>query len=236
MYKAIRAWDNIERALYETGNEYGIPEVPKASATMWLPPAWIGFNYARSCPPDERHEHGVHFFVDDYQFSRCWSDPDRYGALLVQFGAVMMPDFSVYTDYPKALQMWSVYRNCWLGRYWSEMGVRIIPTALWSTPDSYEYCFAAMPNGGIYAVSTVGNQATAESREYFKLGYEALLKRLQPEKIIYYGKIPDGIPVPENHIRITTFRDRLRVRCGDARRIADDGTEQKAAEAIAAAN
>lgn len=231
MYKTIRAWDNIEKALFYTENEYGIPEVPKAPVTMQLPPAWIGFNYANSCPKDERRMHGVHFYVDDYQFSRCWAEPDRYGRLLEQFGAVIMPDFSVYTDYPKALQMWNVYRNCWLARYWYEMGVRIIPSVTWSTPDKYDFCFSAFPQGGIYAVSTIGNQLTQESREYFRQGYEEMQRRLSPEKIIFYGKMPEWLEAQIGDfplVRVKTFRDQLRERCGDIRKVADDGTSKEA--------
>lgn len=60
---------------------------------------------------------GYIFFVDDYQFIRLWNDPDRYMPMLQQFRYVLTPDFSLYTDFPKALQIWNHYRKHWIGAY-----------------------------------------------------------------------------------------------------------------------
>ena len=77
--------------------EYGIPTIqPELVDTE----NWIGFNYARSCEDPENH--GVHFFVDDYQFVRLWNNPDAYLGRLRRFDAVCTPDFSLFTDFPKA--------------------------------------------------------------------------------------------------------------------------------------
>lgn len=64
---------------------------------------WISFN--RAATQKRRNEYGVHFFVDDYLFERTWHDPRRYALLLSEFRAVMTPDFSLFTDYPRAVQI-----------------------------------------------------------------------------------------------------------------------------------
>ena len=63
----------------------------------------IGFNFAAKYKHSERV--GIHFFLKDYQFSRLWTSPDMYIDMLRRFRFVCTPDFSMYTDFPIALQI-----------------------------------------------------------------------------------------------------------------------------------
>ena len=96
-----------------------------------------GFNYALK----EQHPEnvGVHFFLHDYQFERVWNYPDRYTEILSKFAFVLSPDFSPYSDSPKAIQIYNVYRNRWCARYWQEYGIKVIPTITWANDDSLSY-------------------------------------------------------------------------------------------------
>ena len=76
---------------------------------------WISFNCAGT--DRRRSVHGVHFFVDDYIFERTWHDPRRYALLLSEFKAAMTPDFSLFTDYPRAVQIYNHYRKHLIGAY-----------------------------------------------------------------------------------------------------------------------
>ena len=146
---------------------------------------WISFNYAKGC--EEPSEHGVHFFVDDYQFNRIWAHPDNYLGMMARFDTVCTPDFSTYTDFPRIIQIYNHYRKHWLGAYWQAHGIKVIPTISWSTPDSFAWCFDGEPVGGAVAVSSVGTQASPESAALFMAGYNEMLRRLQPAQIIFYG-------------------------------------------------
>ena len=46
--------------------------------------------------------------------------------------------------------------------------------------------------GGTVAVSSVGTQKAPEARRLFLLGYKEMLARLKPEKIIFFGDVPEG--------------------------------------------
>lgn len=127
MYKSQRNYENAQRAIYNGTGEYQIPEI---EPVQYEGCDWIGFNYASTAKDKEKK--GVHFFLDDYQFIRLWTDPDRYIGMLQQFSYVMSPDFSMYTDFPKALQIYNHYRKHWLAAYWQEHGIRVIPTICWS--------------------------------------------------------------------------------------------------------
>ena len=77
---------------------------------------FIGFNYAKNAK--NAYGKAVHFFLDDYQFNRVWTNPDRYIPMLQKFKYVLTPDFSLYTDFPKPLRIYNHYRKHWLGAYW----------------------------------------------------------------------------------------------------------------------
>ena len=206
MYRQTRNYENLNRARYQGAGRYGIPELFPERIHSAGPT--IGFNYAKTCKNPA--ETGVHFFLDDYQFQRLWTNPDAYIELLQRFKFVFTPDFSMYTDWPKAVQVFNAYRNHWLGAYWQENGIRVIPTVVWSDEESLQWCFDGDPVGGAVAVSSVGTQMHEESRKLFRLGYDEMLKRLQPSAVYFYGMIPEGCA--GNIIPVRPFQEALRTR------------------------
>ena len=177
---------NLELGDFELAGEYGIPVLHPVNLDTRLD--WIRFNHALREPHRERY--GVHFFIDDYLFQRAWHDPPRYALFLRQFPAVMTPDFSMFTDYPKAVQIYNHWRKHQLGAYWQRVGMTVIPTVGWIDQDSFDWCFDGEPIGGTVAVSSVGTQKSPESRKLFLTGYQEMMIRLQPEKIIFFGDVP----------------------------------------------
>lgn len=186
MYRTQRNYENAQRMLFDGVGQYGTPVI---EPTQFDNAEFIGFNYARSAKNPE--DKAVHFFLDDYQFNRVWTDPDKYIPMLQRFKYVLTPDFSLYTDFPKALQIYNHYRKHWLGAYWQLHGINVIPTIGWSNRDSFEWCFDGEPTQGVVAVSSVGTQVKKEAREKFIEGYMEMVKRLQPTQIIFYGNVPD---------------------------------------------
>lgn len=185
-YRTTRNYENLQKAIFEGVGRYDIPQLQPEQR---IADNWISFNYAKGC--DDPEEHGVHFFVDDYQFLRLWTNPDTYINMLSGFQVVCTPDFSTYTDFPKAVQIFNHYRKHWLGAYWQSCGITVIPTISWSDEDSYEWCFDGEPVGGVVAVSSVGTQNDSECRRLFNAGFDEMVQRLQPSQIVMYGDIPD---------------------------------------------
>ena len=204
MYRLQRNYENLNRAIYDGMGRYGIPEIlPEYYAGV---DNWISFNYAATC--EEPEIHGIHFFVDDYQFLRLWTSPDTYLNRLARFQAVCSPDFSTYTDFPPAVQIFNHYRKHWLAAYWQEHGIKVIPTISWSDESSFEWCFDGEPRGGVVAVSSVGTQLRAASRTLFMQGYNEMLKRLEPREIVFYGDIPEGCA--GRIIHVEAFQNKFR--------------------------
>ena len=177
---------NLELGSFELSGEYGIPALRPVLLDSRL--TWIRFNHALREP--NRARCGVHFFIDDYLFQRAWHDPPRYALFLRSFPAVMTPDFSMFADYPKAVQVYNHWRKHQLGAYWQRVGMTVIPSIGWIDRDSYSWCFDGEPVGGTVAVSSVGTQKSKDARRLFLDGYNEMMARLTPSKIIFFGDVP----------------------------------------------
>jgi hypothetical protein len=137
----------------------------------------------RAAPPA-----AVHFFLDDYRFETAWNRPDQFTATIARgCGAALTPDFSMWADMPRAMQVWQVYRNRWCGAWLALHGIRVIPTVGWSDSSSYDFAFLGIPEGSVVAVSAVGVKRDREARKLFLAGYDEMLIRIQPSTILVYG-------------------------------------------------
>lgn len=190
MYKPDN--ENIKRWNFFSKNKWNIPTI-KGIDEFDEKVQFIGFNYAKTCEKQQKTDFGVHFFLDDYQFNRLWNRPDKYIPLLAKFKYVLSPDFSMYTDYPKAMQMWKHYQKHWLGAYMELFGIKVIPTVGWSDKESFKWCFDGDPKNSIVAVSSIGTQKDKESKQLFLEGYNRMLEVLKPTKILFWGNIPNEI-------------------------------------------
>jgi len=177
---------HLELGDFELAGDNGIPIIQPVQLNEQLP--WVRFNHALR--ETDRSRYGVHFFMDDYLFERVWRDPDRYGFFLRDFPAVMSPDFSLFADYPKAVQVYNHWRKHQLAAYWQKLGLTVIPSVSWVGKDSFSWCFDGEPVGGTVAVSSVGTQKGKEAQSLFLDGYTEMLDRLKPTKIIFYGQMP----------------------------------------------
>ena len=215
MLWSIRQCENLDKAVFPGVGKYDIPRVLPMEVEQ--PVEMIGFNFAAKY----RHpEHvGIHFFLKDYQFSRLWTSPDMYTEMLRRFRFVCTPDFSMYTDFPLALQINSHYRKHWLGAYWQSKGITVIPTICWSDERSFEWCFDGEPEKSTVAVSSVGTQLNERSKSLFLLGYQQMMSRLQPKMVLFHGRIPAEITAKmdstngENSpiiVPIAAYQERLR--------------------------
>lgn len=203
MYKDKRktSYLNSTRAVFVGDGEFDIPIIEPTKMTE---SSFIGFNEVMS---SKQTDCGVHFFLDDYQFQRLWNNPDKYISVLQKYNCVLSPDFSLYADYPKALQIYNHYRKHWIGAYLQLNGIEVIPTICWSDKKSFNWCFDGEPKHSTVAVSSVGTQKAKESKQLFLNGYNEMMKRLEPEAIIFYGKVPEECA--GNIINIKSFQEKF---------------------------
>lgn len=188
------AFENQDLMQFPCESWYGMPTMAPTQTTG---DKMLRFMDWRTVPEEERKNYIAHFYYDDYKFIQAWREPEKYIERLKQFKAVVSPDFSLYTDFPRALQVLSCYRRQWCGAYWQYKGIDVIPDVIWGDRESYDYCFDGIPKGGTVAVSTVGvrNDKAWNGKEdnLFLDGYKEMLDRLDPKTIIVYGSMIDGL-------------------------------------------
>ena len=169
---------NIEKGFFKSTNKYGIPDIKKDE-----------FKVKELIPyrVDSNRNGTAHFFLDDYRFERCWRKPDSQIEELKKYDGVLSPDFSMYTNYPQAMQIWQVYRNRWCACYWQSLGIKVIPTISWSDEQSFKYCFLGVQKGSTVAIGTVGVLNDKYAKTLFMQGFKEMLKQLEPKEILIYG-------------------------------------------------
>ena len=130
---------------------------------------------------------GVHFFTDDYRFERLWRYPLRYIPLLSRFKFVLTPDFSVLHNMPIAMQLWNVFRARLIGYAMQQVGISVIPSISWSDESSFDFCFDGIERGGVVAISSVGVIRNPHAKMLFRSGFNEMLRRITPTKVLFYG-------------------------------------------------
>lgn len=174
---------NLNKMIFPADNQFGIPEIKKEEISIEEITELTPFGVSRS------RQGFCHFFLDDYRFERVWNRPRKYLNMLSQFDGALSPDFSIFTDYPRAIQVYNCYRTHWLSAYWQYHGICVIPSMTWSDESSFDFCFEGYESGGVVAVGTVGTAMNQpEEREAFLLGYEEMLDRVKPSGVIAYGE------------------------------------------------
>lgn len=186
--KQMRANPLFMRNNFESNGKWGIPLVKRqelSTDNIML----VACSDTRANDNEVNKEKGVHFFVDDYRFSGIYDNPDRSLERYSQYAFLLTPDFSTYADMDLWRQLESVAKNRWVGAYWQCKGLTVIPTISWGSSRSFEFCFDGVEQCSTVAVGMIGCK---QSRIGFMRGYNEMLERLQPEKIIVFGS-----PFPE---------------------------------------
>lgn len=181
------SWENYEKAQYEGVGKYDVPELEPVD---FIPEELVKYNYRGKVR--DKSKAAVHFFMYDHLFMSVWKFPDRHIHDFKQFGAIIAPDFSVYYDFPMALQIMAHYRRQWLARYFQEHGVTVIPDVSWCGEMSYDYCFDGIPKNSTVCVSSIGMTKSKEYKKILTDGWKEMLKRLNPSTMLLYGqKLPE---------------------------------------------
>lgn len=196
-YKAIRSYLNCERMIFLSDCDEGFPQLSPClldidSVNM------VGFNYALT----EKHPEDkiCHFFMDDYQFERVWKYPDRYIGVFKRFKAIVAPDFSTYTNFPKVVQQFNHYRNLWLARYYQMNNIKVIPNISFSDESSFDWVFHGQPKHSFCCLSTVGCFQQLDVRALYLKGVEQAINALEPTSLLIYGKLHDELAETLNSV------------------------------------
>jgi hypothetical protein len=71
-------------------------------------------------------------------------------------------------------------------------GIPVVPSIYWGSPESYDYCFLGVEPGGTVAITTLGFSRLIDRRYFFK-GYDAMMERLRPSRVLVFGRRIKGL-------------------------------------------
>lgn len=144
----------------------------------------------------------LHFFIHDYRMEPIWRRPRQVVSVFQRVGMMLTPDFSVHYEAPRAVHIYNVYRNRWMGRFAAAHGVVVIPTLSWCDWTSLDYCLAGLPRGGLVAVSMQWSHATDDRKKIKYDGLHELVKRVAPAGLIIYG---ESMPLPDLGVEVRRY-------------------------------
>ena len=144
----------------------------------------ISFTDIKTNDVDDNKCKGVHFYIDDYRMEGLYYNPSKSLQRLRQYKFLISPDYSLYKDMPKAVQLFNVFKSRWCGAYWQSNGLTVIPNVGWGDSSTFEFCFDGIEKGSIVAVGTIGCK---RSKIAFMRGYNEMLKRIEPQAVICFG-------------------------------------------------
>ncbi|MEM9955245.1 MAG: DUF4417 domain-containing protein [Chloroflexota bacterium] len=171
--------------IYPTDNRFGIPNL-KHVALSAIPEKLYPYRERLKDDTDVTTT-GVHFFLDDYRFESIWQRPVQTLSGIQKWSVALTPDFSLYYNTPRAIQLWNTYRTRWVGCWWSANNITVIPTVSWGNHKSYDFCFLGLPERSVLAVSTVGTKKDVSLKQLFLAGFREMIAQCNPTKVMCYG-------------------------------------------------
>lgn len=179
----VRSKQTFLRNEYDAFGKWNIPVIRKNEldlANINL----ISYTDIKTNDIDENKQKGVHFYIDDYRMDGLYYNPTKSLHRLSQYKFLISPDYSLYRDMPKAVQLYNVFRSRWCGAYWQSQGITVIPNVSWGDASTFDFCFDGIEEGSAVAVGTIGCK---RSKISFMRGYNEMLKRIKPSAIICFG-------------------------------------------------
>ena len=180
----VRSKQTFLRNEFDAFGKWNIPIIRKNELKL-TDIDLISYSDIKANDTDVNKAKGVHFYIDDYRMEGLYFHPAKSLYRLSQYKFLISPDYSLYKDMPRSLQVMNVFKSHWCGAYWQSLGLTVIPNVNWSDAWSFEFCFDGIEGGSIVAVGTIGCK---HSKCSFMLGYNEMLNRVKPKAIICFGK------------------------------------------------
>lgn len=197
---------------FKSSNYYGIPDLNPKMLVDSLPPlldTWAGeeatpddgvttwvWNYGvapkRGLPFDRAI---LCFYTYDTYFESFWEQPAFMTAKVMNAGIKMavVPDFSFYSDQSTAMHVFNTFRAQWLGRYFQEAGIRLIPRIQFGIGDgnkTLDFALMGIPKGSPVVACSIQNVNTDDEFKQEVANLKEAVDKVQPGTLLVYGGNP----------------------------------------------
>lgn len=235
---SVRSSALADDVIFPIENEFGIPTLD-SDRLCTTPPkqtwdrsdsaaksnAWYCYSAGRSTLPDYRTRRGgvLGFFCEDWRFEVAWNDtPDFTESLLAErWSAVVLPDYSTWTDWPPIVCLHNIYRSRWLGRYWQEAGIKVLPILqnCGASDALTEHCISVLPNRiPVAAIQCRTNDGTTGYWRAFTNLISLACSIIKIECLVIYGgaehykSFSSRLPKGPSYVMLDSFVARRRGR------------------------
>ncbi|MCL2109743.1 MAG: DUF4417 domain-containing protein [Oscillospiraceae bacterium] len=194
----MRGLLNYDLALFKEDNFYDFPTLISYKEEVKCE-KWVNFHASIKNP--EKAE-GLHFYEHDYKFERIWNNPGKYISVFKRFKYIIQPDFSLYYNFPVALQIYNKFRNHWLACYYSVYGIEMIPNISLSCETNYSWSLLGYPTESVVAFSDIGCVRHNHSRIEIRKTYDEMIRQLNPRHILYFTRSIEKAPAGAQVIKL----------------------------------
>ncbi len=186
----------LARNQFKAVGKYDMPIIKKQKIDLDKIDFW---GYPKTKPNDEENkDKTIHFFTYDWNFESVFDKPEKAMEKLDQYYALLSPEFSLYWDMPKAVQIYNTFKNRWCGAFWQKMGKIVIPTICCAGEESYDFCFDGIEEGSVVAISTYRRE---QYKHEILKSYNKMLEVIKPSAVIIYGEV---FPEMKGNIKVVS--------------------------------
>lgn len=167
--------------------EYDAFQIPIMKKTTFNELDWENLNaigFQNASPRTSDKNTLVMMFNFDNRLLSLWNNPLKKIGLFQGYAAVSTPDYSITPEMNINMVRHYIFMSRWLGVTWQNYGCKVLPTAIWALPDTYDICFGSIEYGSIVLVSTIGCQSNVD---VFLNGFNEMKRRINPPLIIVFG-------------------------------------------------
>lgn len=145
----------------------------------------------------------IHGFVEDARLKRLLSNPGRYVSRFADHLGVITPDFSIMLGMPVHDRMRSVQLSRFIGAYWNQHGLRVIPNIRWASVEDLDFVLDGLPTQSTIALSTQSLHSDWLLHKNFEEGLVEMLKTLCPSHVILYGQPTQNFYSIIRHLKVS---------------------------------
>lgn len=186
--------------LYE-GADWSDLDNPKVRSTAEEPPvAVVSWRDAKRIHKehiakgkDSYHVHAfIHCYIDDSKFDgkreSIWRRWRHFYEVAYHFDGIMGVDFSTNADFPEPVKRNQFHKMRAIEHGAIHRGIPTIVNARWGTPETWDYCFDALPEDDSLCIGVVGSGLrNLENRPVFDSGLRKLMELKRPKTLIVVG-------------------------------------------------
>lgn len=146
------------------------------------------------------------FYTHDKYFDKWFYEPKKHTAKLLHSDIEMSinPNYSMWPDQSRFLNLYSLYRSRYVGRYMQEAGIKIIPDINWPLADLkflQNHVLKTLPQN----IPVIALQIQTFNEDDIELygggieeAYQMVIDHIQPEAVLLYAGEPGHTFFTEN--------------------------------------